>query len=71
MDLPMIIAHRGASALAVENTIESFRKAIDLGADMIEFDVRRTKDKVFVVYHDKFLKGKLIAHHRSIRIFTP
>ena len=38
----MIIAHRGASPFGKENTIESFKKAIDLAADMVEFDVRRT-----------------------------
>ena len=49
-----IIAHRGASGLVnVENTLESFEKAIELGADMVEFDVRKTMDDVMVVYHDK------------------
>lgn len=48
-----IIAHRGASYLAgIDNTIESFQLAIDLGADMVEFDVRSTKDNVLVVIHD-------------------
>ena len=56
----MIIAHRGASAIAKENTIESFKKAIDLGADMIEFDVRRTKNHMLIVHHDELLKGKAI-----------
>jgi glycerophosphoryl diester phosphodiesterase len=54
----MIIAHRGASAFAKENTIESFEKAIDLMVDMIEFDVRRTKDQALIVHHDKLIKGK-------------
>jgi len=44
----MIIPHRGASSLAKENTIESFKKAIEIGLiDMIEFDVRRTRDPGF------------------------
>ena len=48
-----IIAHRGASYLAgMDNTLESFQLAIDLGADMVEFDVRSTKDNVLVVIHD-------------------
>jgi Glycerophosphoryl diester phosphodiesterase len=48
-----IIAHRGASYLAgKDNTLESFQLAIDLGADMVEFDVRSTKDNVLVVIHD-------------------
>ena len=48
-----VIAHRGASYLAgIDNTIESFQLAIDIGADMVEFDVRSTKDNVLVVIHD-------------------
>ena len=48
-----VIAHRGASALAPhENTLESFRLAIDIQADMVEFDVRCTHDKKLVVIHD-------------------
>jgi glycerophosphoryl diester phosphodiesterase len=56
----LIIAHRGAPSYAKENTINSFKKAMALGADMIEFDVRRTKDNVFIVYHDGFIQGKPI-----------
>ena len=49
-----IVAHRGASGQpGVENTLESFQKAIELGVDMVEYDVRKTKDNVLVVYHDK------------------
>jgi len=54
----MIIAHRGASSLARENTVESFNKAIEIGVDMIEFDVRRTKDQALIVHHDKLMEGK-------------
>lgn len=39
-----IVAHRGASAIAPENTIQSFKIAIELGVDMVECDVRKTKD---------------------------
>jgi glycerophosphoryl diester phosphodiesterase len=46
------IAHRGASAYEPENTLRSFSKAIELGADMIEFDVRRSLDGRLVVIHD-------------------
>ena len=60
MKKKIIIAHRGASAFARENTIESFQKAIELGADMIEFDVRRTKDHVLIAHHDAFMEGKPI-----------
>jgi len=46
------IAHRGASAYEPENTLRSFRKAIELGTDMIELDVRRALDGRLVVIHD-------------------
>ncbi|MBV6522322.1 MAG: Glycerophosphodiester phosphodiesterase [Gemmatimonadaceae bacterium] len=49
---PLVIAHRGNSAHAPENTIEAFRQAIALGADGIEFDVRLTRDGRAIVMHD-------------------
>lgn len=52
---PLIIAHRGASAVAPENTIAAFQAAIDAGADGIEFDVRLARDGVPVVIHDETL----------------
>ncbi|MDQ3712675.1 MAG: hypothetical protein M3388_10715 [Acidobacteriota bacterium] len=58
---PLIIAHRGASALAPENTFAAFERAIDDQADGIEFDVRLAKDGVPVVFHDSTLNrlGKI------------
>ena len=54
INMVKIVAHRGASGLVEhENTLESFEKAIEIGADMVEFDVRETKDGVLVVTHDK------------------
>lgn len=50
--MTLVVAHRGASAIAPENTLEAFEKAIALGADMIEFDVRVTVDGALVVCHD-------------------
>ena len=49
---PIIIAHRGASAYAPENTLGSFEKAIQMGAMIIETDVHQTKDSVVVIMHD-------------------
>jgi len=49
---PHVIAHRGFSAVAPENTLAAFRKAIDIGADMIELDVLLSKDGEVVVIHD-------------------
>jgi glycerophosphoryl diester phosphodiesterase len=54
----LIIAHRGAPSYARENTINSFKKAMALGADMIEFDVRKTKDNIFIAYHDGSIQGR-------------
>ncbi len=47
-----VIAHRGASAAAPENTVEAFRLARSLGADWVELDARRTGDAQVVVHHD-------------------
>jgi glycerophosphoryl diester phosphodiesterase len=47
-----VIAHRGGSRLAPENTLAAFQNAIDLGVDMIEIDVEQTSDSVVVVIHD-------------------
>jgi glycerophosphoryl diester phosphodiesterase len=49
---PLIIAHRGASGQAPENTMAAFELAIELGADIIELDVRRSSDGALVVIHD-------------------
>lgn len=56
----LIIAHRGASAYAHENTIEAFRIAMEMKADMIETDVRRTADSVLVLHHDENIGINLI-----------
>jgi len=56
----LIIAHRGASAYAHENTLEAFRIAIEMNADMIETDVRKTSDGVMVLHHDDHIENKLI-----------
>ena len=52
MKRPLIIAHRGASAHAPENTLAAFRMAMVVGAGGVEFDVRLAKDGVPVVIHD-------------------
>lgn len=49
---PLVIAHRGASAYAPENTLPAFDLAIELGADGVELDVSLTKDGIPVVIHD-------------------
>ncbi len=48
-----ICAHRGENQVNPENTLSAFREAVSLGAHMIEFDVRMTKDGHLVIMHDK------------------
>ena len=59
--MTLVIAHRGAWGPAapnapVENTLEAFEAAVTLGVDMIELDVRRTRDGHLVVFHDARVK---------------
>src|SRR5215207_6589325 len=49
---PVNLAHRGASALAPENTLEAFRMAVEAGAGGLELDVHLTRDGHVVVIHD-------------------
>lgn len=53
--MTLVIAHRGASAAAAENTLPAFRLARELGADWVELDARRSRDGVVVVSHDACL----------------
>ena len=48
----LVIGHKGASAIAPENTIKAFQKAIELKADYVEFDSHLTKDGEIVIIHD-------------------
>jgi glycerophosphoryl diester phosphodiesterase len=50
------VGHRGARAYEIENTVESFKKAIDLGVNAIELDLRQSKDGKIIVCHDDNLK---------------
>ncbi len=51
-DSTLIIAHRGASGIAPENTLSAFQYAIDIGAHYIELDVRKSSDDSLIVIHD-------------------
>jgi glycerophosphoryl diester phosphodiesterase len=53
MRIPLIIAHRGDSSRAPENSLEAFRLALAVPVDMIEFDLRMSRDGVLYVMHDK------------------
>ena len=52
----LVVAHRGFSGAAPENTIAAFKKAMEVGSDMIECDVHLSKDREVVVIHDVTLK---------------
>ena len=54
---PRILAHRGASGYATENSLEAFREARRRGADGIELDVHPSADGAFIVHHDPDLPG--------------
>jgi glycerophosphoryl diester phosphodiesterase len=59
---PAVIAHRGASRAATENTLEAFRLARSMGADAVELDVRRTADGALAVHHDAHLPDGRSLH---------
>src|ERR1051325_8829188 len=52
MPLPLIIAHRGGSSHAPENTLAAFRVAVEAGADWVELDIQMTLDGKLVCLHD-------------------
>jgi len=59
---PSVIAHRGAWGADIpENSLAAFEQAVELGADMIEFDVRRTRDRELIVFHDAEVAGAPVA----------
>jgi len=59
---PSVIAHRGVWGAGVhENSLAAFEQAIDLGADMIEFDLRRTRDGELIIFHDAEIAGAPVA----------
>ena len=56
-----VIAHRGASKDALENTLEAFELAIEQGADMIETDLHLLRDGAIALYHDDELGGVAVG----------
>jgi glycerophosphoryl diester phosphodiesterase len=57
----LVVAHRGASAEATDNSLEAFERAIRVGSDLIEFDVRRTRDGELVAFHDETVGGQPVG----------
>lgn len=60
----LVVAHRGNRVANPENTVESFRDAVELGADALEFDVRVTRDGIPVIMHDPVLDRTTNGHGR-------
>jgi len=68
MQIPLVIAHRGDSSNALENSLESIRCALSLSVDMIEIDIRKSRDNGLYVMHDKLTNrtaGKNIDIERA------
>lgn len=59
---PLVIAHRGASGYAPENTLAAFQLAVEQGADMVELDVHLSRDGEVVVIHDDRLERTTDGH---------
>lgn len=53
MPKPLVIAHRGDPSRSIENSLESFRLALSVPVDMIELDIRKSRDNVLFVMHDE------------------
>ena len=68
----LVIAHRGFPQLAPENTLPSFKLALDAGADLVELDYRHTRDDVPIVIHDPELNRTTNAtaqfRHRHVKV---
>jgi glycerophosphoryl diester phosphodiesterase len=69
MRVPWIIAHRGASGHAPENTLAAFERAVELGAGFIETDLHLTRDARFVAIHDRTLE-RTTNGRGAVRDFT-
>jgi len=63
-DRPLLFGHRGSPAYFTENTRSSFKKAIEQGADGLELDIRLSKDKKIIIFHDRDLKRLVGAKHK-------
>ncbi|MGL5851232.1 MAG: glycerophosphodiester phosphodiesterase family protein, partial [Phycicoccus sp.] len=57
MRTPLVVGHRGASGYRPEHTLEAYRLAVSLGADVIEPDLTMTKDGVLVARHEPEISG--------------
>jgi glycerophosphoryl diester phosphodiesterase len=66
----LIIGHRGAAGVAPENSLEALRAGVEAGADMLEFDIHMTADRIPVLIHDNNLmrthKKRLFVHQATL-----
>jgi len=67
--MPWVIAHRGASGYAPENTLAAFQRAVELGVGFIEADLHLTRDARFVAMHDDTL-DRTTSGHGAVHDFT-
>src|SRR5919199_4292991 len=65
---PLVLGHRGASALAPENTIAAFLLARQLDADGVELDVQLSRDRIPVIIHDDTVDRTTDGHGRVRRL---
>jgi glycerophosphoryl diester phosphodiesterase len=65
---PLIVAHRGAWGAAPQNSLDAFERAISLGCDGIEIDVRRSADGRLVVVHDARVGGRAVGRQEHGRL---
>lgn len=66
--MTLVIAHRGASAYEVENSLAAFRRARELHADAVELDIHSTADGVPVVHHDPTVDGARIDGLPAVKL---
>ena len=67
----ILLGHRGAPHWAPENTMASFRRAMELGADGFEFDVRRSADGRLVIVHDPRARSRVVSHTQAALLGLP
>jgi len=65
---PLVIAHRGASSIELENSLAAFRAAALQGADGVELDIHATVDGELIVHHDETINGTHIAQSSAAAI---
>ena len=66
----LVIGHRGAAGVAPENSLDALRAGVEAGADMLEFDIHLTRDRIPVLIHDNNLmrthKKRLFVHQSTL-----